>query len=420
MFSPTADLPDLLTFKNGSKVTTAEQWPTRRAELSQLVQAHILGTLPDHIPSLTSASILNSSHSSPICSSYLRLEFIANQTNVSFDIQLAWRCDAMQSSTEQEMPVFLTQFNHRGWGMAGAHRGYVMALYPGGDTRDASGDFRAAYPSASFRKILARAFVASRTIDFLASKHYRQLTSLPALNLSRFTISGHSRNGKQSLVAAAFDPRIRAVVGSSPGTPVSAPLRFSSPDFNGEPVLFDTAQRDWFLESLYGYYGKENAVPADGHMILAMIAPRHALIATADSDQSGDVTFAVEQGVTAALGAFKLVGAAGALRVRNRPGRHHGFLDVQSYFDWFDDAANLQTDASPRSGAHFYPPHPLHIFNWTEWAAASPSPPPPPPPSAPLRERIDWLLGDGVATAATAGQHAATHYCETGDAGTSY
>jgi hypothetical protein len=30
---------------------------------------------------------------------------------------------------------------------------------------------------------------------------------------------------------------------------------------------------------------------------------------------------------------------AQALRIKFRPGRHHGFIDPQSYFDWFDYAA---------------------------------------------------------------------------------
>lgn len=85
------------------------------------------------------------------------------------------------------------------------------------------------------RKILARAFVASRTLDALLVKgglgRMLQVGSsqraLPPIDAARIAITGHSRNGKQSLIAAAFDERISVVVGSSPGTPVSAPVRFS-------------------------------------------------------------------------------------------------------------------------------------------------------------------------------------------------
>ena len=96
-----------------------------------------------------------------------------------------------------------------------------QVLYPGADTRDASGKFRAAYPACSMRKILARAFVASRTLDALllaGGPHIHGGPKLPAIDHARVAITGHSRNGKQSLIAAAFDERISAVVGSSPGT----------------------------------------------------------------------------------------------------------------------------------------------------------------------------------------------------------
>ena len=44
------------------------------------------------------------------------------------------------------------------------------------------------------------------------------------------------------------------------------------------------------------------------------------------------------------------------MRVRYRPGRHHGYLDVHSYLDWFDAAAGLarleRAIASPASALH--------------------------------------------------------------------
>jgi len=76
---------------------------------------------------------------------------------------------------------------------------------PGADTRDASGQFRTAYPAASFRKILARAFVASRTIDALVDRQSwpaAVAALLPSLDTARVCITGHSRNGKQSVIAA--------------------------------------------------------------------------------------------------------------------------------------------------------------------------------------------------------------------------
>lgn len=52
------------------------------------------------------------------------------------------------------------------------------------------------------------------------------------------------------------------------------------------------------------YWGKEDSIPADGHMIVALIAPRYAMIANSYSDSEGDVSFADEQNVMVHLIAF--------------------------------------------------------------------------------------------------------------------
>jgi pimeloyl-ACP methyl ester carboxylesterase len=420
-FAPQAELPPLLTFANGTRVTTPEAWLARRAELKAALQEHISGTLPPEPPQLLNATVLNTTGLSeaPLHTAVVRADYMANATRVSIDLTLFWRADLTKA--KNVVPAFLTQYNHRGWALAGAQRGYLAVLYPGGDTRDASGDFRTAYPRASMRKILARAFVASRAIDLLTSDLFaRQVApacACPLVNASRLSISGHSRNGKQSLLAAAFDERFSSVVGSSPGTPIAAPVRYSSPDFNGETTTYVDPRRDWWLPSLRGYFGREHELPADGHFVLALIAPRHALLATADSDSEGDNLYAGERNIRAASAAYELLGAERGVRMRVRPARHHGALNVHSYFDWFDAAAG---DAS--AAAAFEPSRPLHRFVWEEWRdnPARRASPPPPPPSSPVQERVRWLLGDGLASGSVGALAGASHYCETGDVGSQW
>jgi hypothetical protein len=240
----------------------------------------------------------------------------------------------------------------------------MMVLYPGADTRDASPAFRAAYAGASMKEILARAFVASRTLDALLDGP--AVAAVPPIDRTRIAMTGHSRNGKQSLIAAAFDERISAIVGSSPGVPVT-PVRFSTPDFNGGFTSFAAwRHRDWWLPSLQDYLGREHELPADGHMILALIAPRHALLATARSDGESDNSFANEQSVLANRPVWELLtGSSDALRIQWREGRHHGFVDPQHYFDWFDYSAHL-----PSTRASFAVEELPHVWNWTDWRDA--------------------------------------------------
>jgi hypothetical protein len=96
----------------------------------------------------------------------------------------------------------------------GVSRGYRCIMYPGADVYDAAPRFQSAYPNASFALIAARAFVGMRALDY--GLHHMASRVEPA----QVSVSGHSRNGKQSLVLAAFDERVTAVVGSSPGAPV--------------------------------------------------------------------------------------------------------------------------------------------------------------------------------------------------------
>jgi hypothetical protein len=126
-FAPTAELPDLLMMSDGRPVETAEQWQTqRRPELKALLQQHILGTLPTTPPSFVSATALNFTNATAggISSTYLRLAFQANGTAVEFDIELAWSSEA-----PGPLPLFLTQWNHRSWGLQAVQRGYMLVRH---------------------------------------------------------------------------------------------------------------------------------------------------------------------------------------------------------------------------------------------------------------------------------------------------
>ena len=156
-FAPTAELPDLLTMIDGRRVETQGQWRQRREELKTLLQEHIVGTLPLQLPVLESVMMINSTNGTDgINSCYLRLAFMANKTGVDFDIELAWPAEAAAGP----LPLFLTQWNHRSWGLQGVQRGYMMVLYPGADTRDASAGFRAACKSPVLTpSVISKTFV---------------------------------------------------------------------------------------------------------------------------------------------------------------------------------------------------------------------------------------------------------------------
>ena len=125
--------------------------------------------------------------------------------------------------------------------------GYVGVIYPGADVRDVAPEWQVAFPNATMALIMARAHVASRSLDFLLASASQGAAAaeaarvrnlhLPSLRADQVAVTGHSRNGKQSLVFAAFDDRVTAVVGSSPGAPIASPFRFTTSNFYGEGPL---------------------------------------------------------------------------------------------------------------------------------------------------------------------------------------
>jgi hypothetical protein len=84
-------------------------------------------------------------------------------------------------------------------------------------------------------RIARRAWVASRVLDYLLT--------LPEANKQQVAITGHSRNGKQSMIAAAMDERITAVVSSElRGRAATPPSPFVDESAFEESVEFMSRQ----------------------------------------------------------------------------------------------------------------------------------------------------------------------------------
>ena len=46
-------MPDLMTYKDGAKVTSAAQWPKRRAEIVEDFEREVYGRIPKNVPKVT-------------------------------------------------------------------------------------------------------------------------------------------------------------------------------------------------------------------------------------------------------------------------------------------------------------------------------------------------------------------------------
>jgi len=395
-FVPQADLPPLLRSAAGTWVRAPAQWPARRAEIAELMCRHFIGSFPPAVPRLVAAEV--------------RQEVILPDGSTRRRVELTFATpEPLVLPTTVWVPrgtgpfpllLVAPRFYQVPWAEMALARGTMVCLFAGVDSHHTEADYpgyesvwtqvRARYPTATWTEISTKAWIASRMLDYLLDP--RQGCPVAP---GQVGIIGHSRYGKQALIAAAFDERITCVVARSPGTPASCAYRFASRTAFSEAP--DDWPDEWFLPGLRAYTGREHELPMDAHGWLALIAPRRCLIHTAHQDD-GDPTFGVERTVLAGRAVYELLGHPEALRLLYRTGGHDPITDEhrRANLDWLD----LSFGRGSASQADF-PERYLHRFDWEAWKARlSPDdtewPSAMRPPSGAAedrRARIGWALG---------------------------
>jgi pimeloyl-ACP methyl ester carboxylesterase len=317
-------LPDpLLTQTNGGEVriSTSEQWPPRREQLLESFKHYVIGTYPPP-PGNVRGNILSDRQEAGSTVQEIQLEFGPDH-GAKLWMQL------ILPKGKGPFPVFLTQENHRGWALVAVSRGYIGCIYAGADSRDDTGAFVSVWPECDWTKLTRRAWAASRCIDYLCT--------LPIVDKQKIGMTGHSRNGKMSIIAAALDERIAAVISSSSGAGGACTYRFFSEAHFGEGIeLITRVFPDWLHPRLRFFVGREDKLPIDQHELITCIAPRACLISTALNDNV-ESTWAIQETYLSAKRVYELLGAAGRLQIRWRFGTHGTQAeDIEAYLDWLD------------------------------------------------------------------------------------
>ncbi len=319
-----ADLPNPLLRREGERavvITDPAEWPWQRQRLLQQLQHYVLGTIPPP-PGNVRAEVLASREEAGATARQLRLEF-------GRDHRARLGVELLLPPGKGPFPVFLVQRTHRAWAVLAVSRGYAGCVYDGDDQRDDTDSFVYLWPDFDWGKLARRAWAASRCIDYLGT--------LPQIDTGKIAVAGHSRNGKVALMAAALDPRIRAVVSSSSGQCGACTFRlFAEPQMAESIEVLTRENPDWVHPRLRFFAGREDHLPIDQHELLALIAPRGCLIATARNDNT-ESTWAVQQTYLAVKPVYDLLRAGERLRIAWRPGGHETrATDVHTYLDWCD------------------------------------------------------------------------------------
>jgi len=265
-----AGLADPLVMHEGSgetRIATVEQWRRRRELLRAEFEHWVYGRMPPP-PGNLRAAVTGTQTEARVTVREVLLEFGPNHA-----AQL--HLHVFIPEGKGPFPVFLTnQPRTSGWIYPAVRRGYVACTYDATDpvfgVTDDSDRYIDIYPDYDFACIARWAWAAMRAVDYL--------TSIPEVNPHQIGITGHSRNSKQALVATAFDERIGAVVCSSGTTGECLPWRYTTDMFAGtgsiESITGGTHNTHWFQPRLRFFAGRENKLPVDQHMLMAMVAPR--------------------------------------------------------------------------------------------------------------------------------------------------
>ena len=307
-------LPDPLTFMNGGAVRNASDWTRRRAEIGQLLEKWQVGTVP---PKATTFK-------TTVQSETPGNGYVTRVVAIDYGPQAGKTTTVTVTLTIPQGPgPFPVMIG--GAAASLIRRGYIACSYTG--TVDAPGAIATLYPEHDFASMGQVAFTLQTVVD--------HLLTLPQVDKARIAITGYSRAGKMALIAAALDERIAAVVAGSTGVGGVTPWRLSGEYGMGEGVESTTRSFPiWFHPRLRFFSGKEDRLPVDGNLIVAMVAPRAILIQYGLNDEVTN-TWSHEQAYYSALRVFSLLRQPNRIGLLRVPG-FHGSNDVEASLDWLD------------------------------------------------------------------------------------
>ena len=352
--NPFPKLPEVLTLKNGGKVTSAEMWwKQRRPEIVEDFEREVLGRVPKNVPPVTwtvSATTETTIGSRPV----IGRQLVGHVDNASYpainvDIQMivvtpadvkdpvpvmmmfggrglpglpGFAPPGGRGPTPQGPPPGFTpppgsdppateQLIAGGWGYVAISPASIQADNGAGLIKGIIGLVNQGQPRKpdDWGALRAWAWGASRGLDYLETDK--------SIDAKKVGIEGVSRYGKAALVTMAFDPRFAVVLVGSSG---EGGAKLHRRNF-GEAVenLTGSGEYHWMAGNFMKYgaaeatFGSKNAgdIPVDAHQLIALCAPRPTFISYGVPEK-GDAKWLDQQGsymATIAAGpVFRLLG----------------------------------------------------------------------------------------------------------------
>jgi hypothetical protein len=375
--NPYPNLPDVLTLKNGKKVTTASMWwNQRRPEIIEDFEREVIGRVPKNVPKVT-WEVMKTAEAQVGSHAVFGQQLLGHVDNssdpdIKVDIQMTLVVPSGAKTPVPVMmmfggrtipeiafpaPVFpgragaagpptpppnadppaLEQLIADGWGVATIAPNSVQLDNGAGLTKGIIGLVNKGQPRKpdDWGALRAWAWGASRGLDYLETDK--------AVNAKQVGIEGVSRYGKAALITMAFDTRFAVVLIGSSGEGGAKLHRRNW----GEAVenLTGTGEYHWMAGNFLKYgasdatFGSKTPgdLPVDAHELIALCAPRLTFVSYGIPEK-GDAKWLDHEGsymaAVAAQPVFRLLGdkdlgVPDDYRTAKMPAVNVGLLDGQ-------------------------------------------------------------------------------------------
>jgi hypothetical protein len=294
------ELPDPLATASG-RVATTTAWPARRAQILELFREHVYGRSPGRPDELRFETIEEKTDAMDGAATLRRVAVLsrhqgrehrfvvtvfvpnARREAVPLFLLLNNRPASNVDPTRQEKSGFwpAEEVIGRGYGIAALQVGDLAPddkdRYREGVIRLFEGTTEGERPADAWGALAAWGWGASRALDYFERD--------PRVDATRVAVVGHSRGGKAALWAGAEDERFALVISNESGQGGAA---LSRRNFGETVARITEVFPHWFARNYASFGGREDELPVDQHMLIALIAPRLAYVASADEDLWAD------------------------------------------------------------------------------------------------------------------------------------
>jgi hypothetical protein len=315
--APYPPLPELMVTNAGRRVTTAKDWwDVRRPEIVELFDREVYGRMPTTTPKVSWA-VTATTEETVGGVPMVKKELVGTVDNSGYP-QIAVAIEAAlwtPKDAKAPVPVVMEfgsggrpqpprprpappaggaaaaparptpppgpswqeQVVARGWGYASVRPASIQADNGAGLTQGIIGLVNKGQPRSleDWGALKAWTWGASRVLDYLETD--------PTVDPKRVALEGHSRYGKATIVAMAYEPRLAVAFVSSSGAGGAKILRRTYGELLENVAA--PSEYHWMAGSFLKYAGPKtvNDLPVDAHMLVALCAPRPVFISSGDT-----------------------------------------------------------------------------------------------------------------------------------------